>query len=205
MSKTLKKINDIPQTDVDLNRVLKYAHFFTLRVKKNYLWSKSFNDIFDSEEMLIQDIKSQNLKKTCLDLLQFILENLSEERESTSCRSSNLNSSLKDASLPDIIVSNSSSGLTNDDILKICSKSGSLAQNISMHKQKIQQIYESLKDSVDMSKEILENPFVSGSKHSIMSFTPGLAGCENHEIFPSLVLEKTNSENSLGRMSRMTF
>lgn len=205
MSKTLKKINDIPQTDVDLNRVLKYAHFFTLRVKKNYLWSKSFNDIFDSEEMLIQDIKSQNLKKTCLDLLQFILENLSEERESTSCRSSNLNSSLKDASLPDIIVSNSSSGLTNDDILKICSKSGSLAQNISMHKQKIQQIYESLKDSVDMSKEILENPFASGSKRSIMSFTPGLAGCENHEIFPSLVLEKTNSENSLGRMSRMTF
>ncbi|OMJ66800.1 hypothetical protein SteCoe_36232 [Stentor coeruleus] len=205
MSKTLKKINDVPQIDVDLNRVLKYAHFLTLRVKKNCLWNKSFNDIFDSEEMLIQDIKSDNLKKTCLDLLQFILENLSEERESTSCRSSNPNSSLKDTSLPDIVVSNSSNGLTNDDILKICSKSGSLAQNISMHKQKIQQIYETLKDSVDMSKEILENPFANSSKRNIMSFTPGLAGYEDQGTFPSLKLEKTNSENSIGKINRMMF
>ncbi|OMJ79909.1 hypothetical protein SteCoe_19939 [Stentor coeruleus] len=173
MWETIKKIKEHSVCDVELSRVLKYAHFFTLRVKKSCLWKKSFCDIFDSEELMYKDIKSENLKKTCLDLLQFILENFTSEKGSDSYENSTVNLSFKETTQPEIPVNEYHSMLKNDEILNICNSSETLAESISLHKQKIQQIYESLKDSVNKSKEIMHSSPVIGKGHNLFSHKLG--------------------------------
>lgn len=173
MSETIRKIKQHPVFDVEISRVLKYAHFFTLRVRKNLLWKKSFDDIFDSEELMCRDIKSENLKKICLDLLQFILENFTLDRDSDSYENSTVNLSFKEVNQPEITNNEYHNMLRNDEIVEMCNKSETLAESISLHKQKIQQIYESLKDSVDKSKEIMHSSLVVGKGHSLFSHKSG--------------------------------
>ena len=77
----LKNILDSNSENVETGQLLKFANFLATGVKKNSGLEKSFKEIFESEEILFFSIKTGNLTKTCMNLLQFTLENLEEFKD----------------------------------------------------------------------------------------------------------------------------
>jgi hypothetical protein len=164
--------------DFDSNKILKYGQLFTAKIKKSFLWMRSFEDIFGSEDELIADIQAENWKKTLRSLFQFTIENLSEIKDGNSTPSP-----IKgNTNIPEIVISNESGTVKNEDLVKIYTKSDSLAQNISMHKNKIQKIYESLKESVDISRGILDGSRTTPTRKWGNSSTPGIERMEFDRI-----------------------
>lgn len=167
LRENLKYYKETEKEEVHLSKILKYANFFTSIIKQNAAWSKSFTDIFTSKESFILDIKNENLKKVSKDLLEFILQTFAELEEITALSSSSYNSkdqATMQAALP--TVRRNTAPTLNRDISHIHNDSEILAQNISAQKLKILKIYDSVKEGLNKSRNMLDastNPIVQAT------------------------------------------
>lgn len=117
---------------------------------------KLFLDIFQSEKKFIYEIKKENFSKTCLNLFEFIQETLLPNRNT----SSGIKTKSSSEELPDIIVTPPMKSFTlgcEIGMGKISNQTDLLSQVISAQKQKIMKTYESLKESVNGSRNMLES------------------------------------------------
>lgn len=175
MQESLKFYKESQKIDSELTKVLKFANFFVAKVKNNLVLNKLFCQVFESEDAFISDIKKENLKKTCQALLEFILETLPERPDSISAQKLANPSSL-DLAMPEIQITPSASDCSKSSIFQMCGQSDLLAQNISIQKQKIFKIYESVRESINKSKNVLGTPRL---EHNFSS-SPLASDAENY-------------------------
>ena len=152
----LKNILDSNSENVETGQLLKFANFLATGVKKNSGLEKSFKEIFESEEILFFSIKTGNLTKTCMNLLQFALENLEEFKDPFLPKSKSF--LFTDQNSSERINSVKQNFSECEEWNEISIKSDEKAENMSEYKQKVQRIHESTIEKPSKFEISLKNP-----------------------------------------------
>ena len=176
---SLQGFKEISEDPITSNSALfRYGKFFVAKIKENLSWSNSFKDIFANEEKFMMKMNTNKFSDIALGLLQFIMEILGKPLiidEGIASKGSLLLSKSAKLSMmnlnPDKIKISSTA---DDDYSKIYSETQNLVQTISMQKQKIENMYETVKSTVGITKSISSTPNFSrpGSQNSINRLSP---------------------------------
>lgn len=181
-------------SDVQVIKITKYSAIFLSKIKENPKWARAFFNIINSEADFFMQIKSENFKMPLLQLLEFLCEFFDASLGYIPSPSNNISFGSKEQDKINDLKSGkrSYSSMADNDYTRLIEESDVISKTIASQKEKIANICEKVKQS--MNKSNYMTPINSRPSSSTMRYSRPYSTSPN--IFNSIAEEKEDDKHT---------